>query len=48
MKIIKEKIFFIIAIIIAIIIVFAIGYRVAEMKYEDTSIFTYYPESIND
>ena len=48
MKNIKQTIFFTIAILMAIMIIFTIGYRVAEMKYENTSIFTYYPDSIND
>ena len=43
----KEKLIAIIVIILIALSIFAIGYRAAEMKYEDTSVTTYAPESIN-
>lgn len=38
----KEKIMAVIFIIITVLSIFAIGYRVAEMKYTDESIITVY------
>ena len=43
-----EKIMVIILAILLVLGIFAVGYRTAEMKYEDVSIFTYAPDAIND
>jgi hypothetical protein len=43
----REKIIAIVVAVSLLVIAYVLGYRAAEMKYEDVSIFTYAPDSIN-